>query len=250
MEVLRALLVDDEPLANRRLARALEGVGGIEVVGSTTSARRAVEMIGSDKPDIVFLDIAMPGLTGFQVIEKLAPFAQPAIVFVTAYDAHAVQAFDVAAVDYLLKPVAPERLEEAVSRGRMWIEARSARGPEAPAPARLDAFWVHRHRELLRVGADEVDWIEAEGDYARIHAPHFSGLVRTTLTSLEARLVPAGFVRVHRSALCRRDAIVSVRRKATGAMVAQLANGDEVPVGRSYAASLKGLTRRLEAARP
>lgn len=252
MNSLRALLVDDEMLAIRRLARGIERIEGIEVVASTTSAREAVSLVGSEGPDILFVDIAMPGLNGFELIERLDPDAQPAVIFVTAHDEHAVQAFDIAAVDYLLKPVTQPRLEEAVDKARLWLEARSARaGGAAPAPAGprrrgLESLWVHRHREFVRVPAEEIDWIEGHGDYARIHGRQFVGLARTTLTALEDRLDPARFIRVHRSAICRKSAIVSLRRKPTGAMTVLLANGDEAPVGRTFVPGLRTLLKRVD----
>jgi DNA-binding LytR/AlgR family response regulator len=210
METIRALLVDDEALAIRRLSRSLEKVAGIEVVGATTSARQAVDLIGSERPDMLFLDISMPGLDGFELIERIAPAAAPAIIFVTAYDAHAVQAFDVAAADYLMKPFAQARLEEAVGRGRLWLRAR------ATAPAWLDSLWVHRHRAFVRVPVGEIDWIEAHGDYARVHSHGTTALARTTLTALEGKLDPATFIRVHRSAICRKAAIRGLKRGRGG----------------------------------
>jgi two-component system response regulator AlgR len=236
---LRALLVDDEMLAIRRLSRSLERIPVVEIVGSTTSAREAVDLIGSAAPDLLFLDISMPGLTGFEVIERIAPDAQPAIVFVTAYDAHAVQAFDVSAADYLMKPFAQARLEEAVERGRLWLRARTA----PPARTGLDALWIHRHREFVRVPVEEIDWIEGDGDYARIHGAHLTGLTRTTLTALADKLDPDRFIRVHRSAICRKAAIVGLKRRPTGAMSVLLANGDEAPVGRSYVPGLRALLK-------
>ncbi len=238
MQSLRAVLIDDEPLAVRRLRRSLEPVAGVEVVGATTSARQAVDMIGTEKPDLVLLDIAMPGLTGFEVLERIPPDMQPAIIFVTAYDAHAVQAFDVAAADYLMKPYSQARLEEAVDRGRLWLEARAARGAK---PAPIDSLWVHRHRSFVRIRLDDVEWIEGHGDYARVHAGDSEGLARTTLKALEQQLDPERFIRIHRSAICRRDAIVSLRRKPTGALCVQLASGAEAPVGRRYMGGLRAL---------
>jgi len=240
MQALRALLVDDETLAIRRLARALERIEGVEVIGSTTSAREAVALVGKETPDLLFLDISMPGLTGFELIERIDPNVQPAIIFVTAYDSHAVQAFDVSAADYLMKPFSQPRLEEAVERGRLWLRARAA-----PARAGIDALWVHRHREFVRVPVEEIDWIEGHGDYARIHGPHFTGLARTTLTALEEKLDPARFMRVHRSAICRKAAIVSLKRRATGAMAVLLASGEEAPVGRAFVPGLRALLKMM-----
>jgi two-component system response regulator AlgR len=243
MPALRAVVVDDEMLAVRRLARALERIEGVELAGSTTSARDALTLIGTENPDILFVDISMPGLTGFELVERMAPASPPAVVFVTAYDAYAVQAFDIAAADYLLKPVAEARLIEAVDRARLWLHARTA---QAPGRREIDSLWIHRHREIVRLPLDEVDWIEGHGDYARVHGRHFAGLVRTTLTALEERLDPGQFIRTHRSAICRRQSIVTLRRKATGAMTVLLANGDEAPVGRSYVRGLRALMKRVE----
>ena len=240
MEKLRAFLVDDEPPAVRRLARSLARIDDVEVVGSATSPSQAVAMIESQRPDLLFLDISMPGMNGFDLLDRLPRDGQPAVIFVTAYDDHAVHAFDVAAVDYLMKPVAPERLEEAVGRVRPWLKGRAAEAAAA-APARIESLWIHRHRERVRVPVGEIEWIEAYGDYARIHAPHVAGLARITLKSLEEGLDPTEFVRVHRSAICRRASIVSLRRSATGAMSVLLASGGEAPVGRRFVAGLKTL---------
>ena len=243
MPALRAVVVDDEMLAVRRLVRALERIDGVELAGSTTSAREALTLIGAENPDLLFVDISMPGLTGFELVARMAPASPPAVVFVTAFDAYAVQAFDIAAADYLLKPVAQGRLGEAVERARLWLQARTAL---APGRREVDSLWIHRHREIVRLPLGEVDWIEGHGDYARVHVRHFAGLVRTTLTALEERLDPAQFIRTHRSAICRRQAIVTLRRKVTGAMTVQLANGDEAPVGRSYVPGLRALMKRVE----
>lgn len=252
MNAVRALLVDDEPLALRRLAVSLKAFEEIEVVDSTTSARKAVEMIEELRPDVVFLDIAMPGLSGFDVADSMPPDLNPAIVFVTAYDRHAVRAFGVDAADYLMKPVAPDRLRAAIDRARAWLRGRA--GDDGPAedeapPDRLspqDSLWVHRHQALARIRVEDVLWIEAEGDYVRLHAAGETGLLRMTLSGLHARLDPAEFVRVHRSAVCRIAAITGMRRKPTGALVVSLANGDDAPVGRSYSGGLRALLKRID----
>jgi DNA-binding LytR/AlgR family response regulator len=250
MSALRALLVDDEPLALRRLSACLREIEGVEVIGATTSSRQAVTMIDSLHPDMVFLDIAMPGLDGFDVAKRHDPQNRPAIVFVTAYDRHAVRAFSEDAADYLLKPVAPQRLGEAVGRARHWLEGRGALRAPAPDEARLqdtDSLWVHRRREFARVTIGDIIWVEAEGDYVRLHAEHESGggLVRMTLSALEARLDADAFIRVHRSAICRTGAIVAVRRNTTGALSATLANGEVAPVGRAYGQGLRALLKRI-----
>jgi two-component system response regulator AlgR len=206
-------------------------------------------MIRELKPDVVFLDISMPGLDGFEVANALGGPPAPAIVFVTAYDQHAVRAFDVDAVDYLLKPVAPDRLRAAIARVRTWLAGRSAPLDDEPKVERLngeDSLWVHRHQEFVRVRIETIDWFEAEGDYVRLHARDGGGLVRMTLTSLEARLDPSVFVRIHRSAICRISAISGLHRKPTGALSVSLASGEEAPVGRRYNSGLRALLRRLQ----
>lgn len=260
MTPLRAFLVDDEPLAIRRLSHALGGMEDIELVGTTTSARASLDAIRSLRPDLLFLDIAMPGLDGFDVVERLDPALAPVVIFVTAFDAHAVRAFTVNAVDYLLKPVTPERLRESVERARVVIEARHAERrmdalrdtiaalrEEMQTSPQDDSLWAHRHRELVRVPVEAILWAGAEGDYVRLHSANGGGLMRMTLAALEVRLDPSSFIRVHRSVLCRKSAIVALRRKPTGALILSLAGGDQVPVGRHYARGIRDLLRRVDA---
>jgi DNA-binding LytR/AlgR family response regulator len=253
MRQLRAVLVDDEQLALTRLSRSLAAVDGVEVVASTTSAREAMRTIGGARPDLVFLDVAMPGLSGFDIVGQLRGEEAPAVIFVTAYDHYAVQAFGVDAVDYLLKPVAPARLKAAVGRARTWLDGRAVGHELAPAPAPEkacdtvdDSLWAHRHREFVRILIDDIQWIEANGDYVRLHTAEGGGLVRMTLAALEAQLDDTVFIRVHRSAICRRGAIAGLRRKPTGALVAALASGEEVPVGRRFGGGLRMLLKRMQ----
>lgn len=256
MSNLRALLVDDEPLALRRLSTCLREIKGVEVVGATTSSRQAVAMIGALDPDMVFLDIAMPGLDGFDVARHREAANRPAIVFVTAYDRHAIRAFAEDAADYLMKPVAPERLGEAVGRARHWLEGRAGslaspdEAEEAETLSDEDSLWVHRRREFARIRIGDVLWFEAEGDYVRLHvgARGGGGLVRMTLSAIEARLDPEAFIRVHRSVIARAGAIATVRRGVTGAVTASLTSGETIPVGRAYGRGLRILLKRLQAA--
>lgn len=259
MTRLRAFAVDDEPLALRRLSCAIREMDDVELVGSSTSARSSLEQIRQLRPDMLLLDVAMPGIDGFELVERLDPGACPAVVFVTAHDEHAVRAFAVSAVDYVLKPVAPERLREAVAKARGVVEARQAEasmvelrrtiaGLRASAPGRErsdECLWAHRHREVVRIPVGSISWLQAEGDYVRIHGSDGGGLIRQTLAALEAQLDPEVFVRVHRSALCRRSGIMSLRRKASGAMALTLADGAEVPVGRSFAGGIRELLARM-----
>lgn len=256
MKPLRALLVDDEPLALRRLSLTLGKLDDVEIVDSTTSPRRAVDLIVDIRPDVVFLDIAMPGLSGFDVISRIAPGQRPAVIFATAFESHAVQAFGVDAVDYLLKPIAPDRLRQAVDRARMWLAARNISHadaqepdrsePSATDPAGENSLWAHRHQEFVRIPLEQIVWIEAEGDYVRIHAREGGGLMRTTLTALHEKLDPGCFIRVHRSAICRKSEITGLQRRSTGALRLSLSSGDWAPVGRSYGRSLKALLRQVQ----
>jgi DNA-binding LytR/AlgR family response regulator len=259
MTQLRALLVDDEPLALRRLNLTLGEFDDVEIVDATTSARRAVDLIGMLRPDVIFLDIAMPGLDGFDVVRRIAPGQRPAIVFATASAGHAVHAFGIDAVDYLLKPVGPVRLRQAVDRARLWLAARDAPRPPAaepgdgpsrnpPGPGGEVSLWVHRHQAFVRIPLEQIVWIEAEGDYVRIHAKDGGGLMRATLTALAAELDPRRFIRVHRSAICRRSEITGLQRRPTGALRLSLSNGDWAPVGRSYGGSLRALLEQMRAA--
>ncbi|MDQ8755778.1 LytTR family DNA-binding domain-containing protein [Sphingosinicella sp. LHD-64] len=246
MSRLRALIVDDEPLAVRRLAHSLAAFDDIEVVDCTTSARRAVQLIDEHNPDIVFLDIAMPGLGGFDVAARVPARLRPAIIFVTAYDRYAVRAFDTDAADYLMKPVAPDRLAAALEKARTWLRGRrSVASESADKLGAQDSLWVHRRGEFIRVPIGGIEWIEAEGDYVRLHADNGGGLMRETLTHLADRLDPNEFIRVHRSAICRTRAITGLRRKATGALTVQLVSGGEAPVGRRYVSGLRALLTKV-----
>ncbi|SMF74348.1 LytR/AlgR family response regulator transcription factor [Allosphingosinicella indica] len=253
MSALRAILIDDEPLATRRLSATLADIGEVDIVGSSSNACRGVEMIDRLRPDVVFLDIAMPGLDGFDVVARMPQPDTPAVVFVTAYDNRAVDAFAIDAVDYLMKPVARDRLASSITRVRQWLGARDSgrddTGAEA-APQFLadDSLWVHRHQEFVRVPIAKIAWLEAQGDYVQIHAKGGGGLLRATLNTLEAKLDPATFIRVHRSAICRRDAIIALKRKPTGALAVSLANGDWAPVGRTYGSGLRAMLKRLRGA--
>jgi two-component system response regulator AlgR len=245
---LRTLLVDDEPLAIERLQILCARLAGLHLVGTATDGESALRLVAALKPDLLLLDIAMPGLDGLAVadaVEKLEP--KPAVIFVTAFNQFAVAAFDVAAVDYLLKPVAQERLERAIGR----VRARGAASPDrkidgaAPAArAYTQEFWVPHRAEIVRVPASEIDLIEAERDYMRLHVGPRSYLLHQTITALEQRLDPARFIRLHRSTIAQRDRIAGFRHDGMGAWIAQLRDGREVRIGRTYLAEARGLAGR------
>jgi len=236
---LKVLIVDDEPLAVERLTMLCAGLGGIAVIGSARDGEAALDMLDRTAPDLLLLDIAMPRMDGVslaRILERRTP--RPAVIFVTAYDHHAVDAFDVAAVDYLLKPVAAERLERAIAR------VRDARRDAARPPGEPDQLWVPHRSEMIRIRVADIDRVEAERDYMRLHVGARSYLIHMTIAELEQRLDPTAFLRVHRSAIVRTDRIARVGKDDMGNWFAELADGHRLRVGRTYRARLKALVRR------
>jgi DNA-binding LytR/AlgR family response regulator len=252
MSPLRVLLADDEPLALERLQFALRGLAGVELVGAAADGEAALRLIERLRPDLVILDIQMPGATGLQVAEALPEEARPEIVFVTAFEHHAPEAFGVEATDYLLKPVRFERLRLAVERARRRRETaeaagraaeletvvaalRSSQRPPASPGGGFDAeLWVPGRKGLTRVPVDQIDWIEAARDYVLLHTSTRSWIMRATMGSLEKRLDPDRMMRVHRSAFVRPGAVAAVQRPGKGMLALVLADGAEVPVGPAY----------------
>jgi two-component system, LytTR family, response regulator AlgR len=244
VERLRTLIVDDEPLAVERMQIVCAGLPNVEVVGTASDGAQALRLIEALTPDLLLLDIAMPGLDGMGVARALEGAARrPAIIFVTAFDQFAVAAFDVAAVDYLLKPVSAERLERAVVRVAEKIAEPQA-APRAAEPAYAEEFWVPWRSEMVRIAAADIDWIEAERDYMRLHIGARSFLLHQTISELERRLDPARFIRLHRSQIVRRDFIARLRHDGLGTWFAMLADGGETRIGRSYLPAAKALIGR------
>ena len=239
---LRTLLVDDEPLAIERLQILCARVPGLQLVGTATEGEAALRMVEALQPELLLLDIAMPGLDGIGVARALEGQAQrPAVIFVTAFDQFAVAAFDVAAVDYLLKPVAPDRLERAVARVRTQLGDSSAKPPASPWTTE---FWVPHRAEIVRVPASDIDLIEAERDYMRLHVGPRSYLLHQTITELERRLDPSVFIRLHRSTIARRDRITGLKHDGLGAWTAELADGRSLRIGRTYLANARTMVGR------
>ena len=239
---MRTLLVDDEPLAVERLQILCARVPGLQLVGTATDGEAALRLVEALQPELLLLDIAMPGLDGFGVARALEGQAQrPAIIFVTAFDQFAVAAFDVAAVDYLLKPVAPDRLERAVARVRAQL---GEAAPKAAASPWTTEFWVPHRAEIVRVPAADIDLIEAERDYMRLHVGPRSYLLHQTITELERRLDPQLFIRLHRSTIARRDRIAGLKHDGCGAWTAELADGRSLRIGRTYLANARAMVGR------
>ncbi len=241
---LKTLIADDEPLAIERLQILCARVPELHLIGTASDGAAALRLVEALKPDLLLLDIAMPGLDGMSVARALqGQEPQPAVIFVTAFDQYAVAAFDVSAVDYLLKPVAQDRLERAVARSRCNQQAGSAEAKAAASPFTQE-FWVPHRAEMIRVAAGEIDLIEAERDYMRLHVGPRSYLLHQTITELARRLDPAQFVRLHRSTIVRRDRISGFKHDGMGVWTAQLSDGRELRIGRTYLADARAMAGR------
>jgi len=239
--VLRVLIVDDEALGADRLARLCARLDGLEVAGIAADGKTALSLIDDVAPDIVLLDISMPGMDGIALAQALVVRERrPAIIFVTAHSHYAVAAFELAAIDYLLKPVSLARLEQAVGR------VMNAGSPAASPPAHLTELWAPRGHGMVRLGVETLDLLEAERDYVRLHARGQAYLLRATLRDLERRLDPNRFVRVHRSAIVPIDRISRLQRGASGGWNVQLSTGSSVRVGRSFRLSVRRITTRSD----
>jgi two-component system response regulator AlgR len=238
-ETLRTLIVDDEPLAVERLQVICARLPGLIVVGTASEGESALRLIEALTPDLVLLDLTMPGMDGLTVARALRRQVQsPAVVFVTAHDEFAVEAFDLDAVDYVLKPVAPERLERAIGRA---LSRRGGRTEVAAESRWLSEFWVPHRSELLRVAANDVDRIDADRDYVRLYVGKQSYLLLQTISGLEERLDPAAFIRIHRSTILRRDTIRGLKHDGLGTWSAEIVDGSVLRIGRTYLAQAKAM---------
>jgi two-component system LytT family response regulator len=246
MDKIRTLIVDDEPLAREGVRLHLEDHSDFEVVGECGSGEEAVTRIEADHPDLVFLDVQMPGLDGFGVLESIGGNGDqmPAVVFVTAYDQFALRAFEAHALDYLLKPFEAERFGKALDRVRTQLRARA----EAPVDERLRSLLAslgakesYLERMVARTGGkililrvDDVDWIEAAANYVRVHIGPKQFLVRETMTNLETRLDPERFLRIHRSIIVRKDRIKELEPLFQGDYSVVLHDGTRLTSSRGY----------------
>ena len=239
---MRTLIVDDEPLAVERMQMLCADQPGVTLVGMASDGAAALRMIGALSPDLVLLDIGMPELDGMAVARAAGDGEDaPAIVFVTAFDSFAIEAFDLAAADYLLKPVSPERLARAIAR------AAAKRGSGASRPAagsHVEEFWVPHRSELVRIAAEDIERIDAERDYMRLTVGPRSYLLHQTISALEARLDPARFIRLHRSVIVRRDRVARLGHDRAGAWHAELVDGESVRIGRTYLNAAKAMAGR------
>ena len=233
------MIADDEPLARERVRELLKERGDVVIAAEARDGEEALRAVHSSAPDLLLLDVQMPGLDGFEVLAEIEPAKMPAVVFLTAYDEYAVRAFEVQALDYLVKPVRPARFHEAIDRAlarRGSLPAITPRGP-------LTRFVVRSADEIYFVRPADVAWLESSGNYVVLHAASGEHTVRTAMRDLEARLDPAVFVRVHRSAIVNLDFIKKLEPYFHGEFVITLKDGSQLTSSRSYSAKLREMLR-------
>jgi two-component system LytT family response regulator len=233
---LRILIVDDMPLSRQRTRRYLTDVPDAEIVGECGDAESALEAVERLAPNLLLLDVQMPGLTGFHLLERIPAERRPPVVFVTAFDEFAVKAFVVQAVDYLLKPFDRERLAQALAKARDALaRSRIAAPGAAEMPASyLDRIAVKSIGKTVFVSTAVIDWLETAGNYVCLHAGLETHLVRATMSQLESQLDPRRFVRIHRSTMVRIESVKEIQPLFNGDQSVILANGDKVVLSRSY----------------
>lgn len=242
---LRTLIVDDEPLAVERMQVICARLKDLVVVGIANDGAAALRLVDALDPDLVLLDMTMPEVDGLSVARKLAKRdRRPAVIFVTAHDHFAVEAFDLDAVDYVLKPVAPDRLERAIDRALARSGETGHRASEW-----LSELWVPHRSELIRIDVAQVTRIDAERDYVRLFVGPAGEAERTylllqTIAGLEQRLDPREFIRIHRSTILRRDAIRGLRHDGLGVWSVELEDGDALRIGRTYLSRVKAMAGR------
>ena len=250
-QTLSTLIVDDEPLAVDRMRMICDQLPMVRVIGAASDGAQALDRIAELAPELVLLDLTMPERDGLSVARELSGQANPpAVIFVTAHDDHAVEAFDLDAVDYVLKPVEKERLARAIGRALARRGDANAAGGK-PSPW-LEELWVPHRSELVRIAVSEVGRIDAERDYVRLHvggndAGGESGrsyLLLQTIAGLEARLDPDRFIRIHRSIILRRDRITGLRHDGLGVWSVETVAGETLRIGRTYLAKVKAMAGR------
>lgn len=265
---IRTIVIDDEELARRGLEIRLRTHSDIEIVAQCASGREALDAIASEQPDLLFMDVQMPGLNGFQVVKRLPQNSLPLVIFVTAYDRYALDAFEAQALDYLLKPVDEARLARALERARHELQQQTLiarheqmlkllaqvdgtdhldrqdlvaqlRGLNEPRYAQM--LPIRTEQETIRLPVAHIDWIDAAGDYMCVHSQGHTYVLRETMKALESVLNPAHFARVHRSTIVNVERVQRLRPHMNGEYFLTLANGQELKLSRSYRESLEKL---------
>lgn len=247
---IRTVIVDDEPAARRGVRLLLERDGEIEIVGEAASGPDAAELIRREKPVLAFLDVQMPGCDGFETLARVGQAAAPVVIFVTAYDEHALRAFEVNAVDYLLKPYDDARFAAALRRAKDAVRHRAAEQVDErlhrllsylqtssavpAAPPAHERILVKSSGEIFFLKAEEIDWIEAEGDYMKFHVGGKTHLMRETMARLESRLNPQQFIRIHRSTIVNVDRMRKLSPSFAGEYAVVLQDGTKLKLSRGY----------------
>jgi two-component system LytT family response regulator len=255
-EPIRVLIVDDEPVARRGLRNQLKKSGYVEGISEAGNGRDAVETIIQTRPDLVFLDVQMPLLDGFRVIETLTEDnLPPAIVFVTAFDEHAIRAFEINALDYLLKPVDPKRLQKTLQRAREQI--RNTRNGDrdekifallrdlqsSRKPGYLTRFVVKKAGRIIFVDAGEIEWVSSDGNYVQLHSQGKAHLLRETMDGLEGKLDPHEFIRIRRSIIVRTEIVKELQALFNGEYAVILKDGTQLQSSRRYRKNLDALLK-------
>ena len=257
-EHIRVLIVDDEPVARRGLRNQLKNAVDVEIIGEAGNGRDAVDTIIKRRPDLVFLDVQMPLLDGFRVVETLAEkHLPPAIVFVTAFDEHAIRAFEINALDYLLKPVDPKRLQKTLQRAREQIRStrtderdeklfallRDIQSEKAEKNEHLQRFVVKKAGRIFFLDTSEVEWISSGGNYVELHSKGKTHLLRDTMDHLEDKLNPLEFVRIRRSTIVRTDVVKELHPLFNGEYALFLKDGTQLQSSRRYRKNLDALLK-------
>lgn len=248
---LKLLIVDDEPLARERIREMLRADPQIEVIGDCSNGDDAIEAVRTSRPDLLLLDIQMPGTDGFGVLEALEPHEIPCIIFITAYDQYAVKAFEVYALDYLLKPFDRERFTRAIERAKQHVfkertrdlndRVLAALNEIKNKPEYLERLVIRTNGHIFFIKTEEIDWLEAEGNYVRLHSGKESYLLRDAISSLENQLDPKKFLRIHRSAIVNINRIQELQPWFHGEYRVILQDGVQLTLSRSYRDKLNEL---------
>ena len=256
MNKIRALVVDDEPMARDRVLSLLQQEDDVEVVGECGDGTQAVAAIQHQSPDLVFLDVQMPGHNAFEVIQAVGADRMPTVIFVTAYDEYTLKAFEVHALDYLLKPFGRDRFQRTLQHARASLERRRAGDlgrrllalvndiKTEPGPSRLDRLVVKSAGRVFFLRTDELDWIEAAGNYVRLHLGEESHLFRETMNRMESRLDSRRFVRIHRSRIVNTERVKELQPWFNGEHVVVLQNGTRLTLSRGYREKLQEQLKR------
>jgi two-component system, LytTR family, response regulator len=255
MSKIRTLIVDDEPLARERIAELLASDQEIEIIGECADGRKAVAAIREQSPDLLFLDVQMPVLDGFEVLKAVGGRRMPAVIFVTAYDQYALRAFDFHALDYLLKPFSRARFKKALQRAKHQIEREQSGEINQRLISLLEQLKEdrkHLDRLVIKSGGrvfflktEEIDWIDTVGNYVRLHVGKESHLMRETLNGLESKLDPDRFLRIHRSSIVNIDRIKELQPWFNGEYMVLLRDGTQLNMSRGYREKLSDHLKRL-----